>query len=176
MAHQPLDATAAHPAGFGLQLDMDTRAAIASVDVAMDPLDVVSEVTISSGSLALRARAPGIIAGRQDTEQTAHDCHGVFSAAIFDERNLMSELQQISRSTLLKCRVHAQPLVLPLQTGKLRGVIRRQQRHLRCGGRDATVGSRPTQRRCTQRRNTSSLATDPTKRLLEATRSTCCCL
>lgn len=94
MVHQPLDETAA----LSLQLDMDTRAAIASVDVAMDPLDVVSEVTISGGSPAL-ARAPSIIAGRRDTEQAAHDCHGVFSAAIFDERNLISELQQKSRST-----------------------------------------------------------------------------
>lgn len=102
MVHQPLDATAAHRAALSLQLDMDTRAAITSVDVAMDPLDVVSEVTISGGSPAIRARAPGIIAGRRDTEQVAHDCHGVFSAAIFDERNLMSELQQKSRSTFFK--------------------------------------------------------------------------
>ena len=64
-----------HPAALSLQFDMDTRATIASVGVAMDPLDVVNEVTIGGGSPALRARAPGIIAGRRDTEHAAHDRH-----------------------------------------------------------------------------------------------------
>src|SRR5207244_1202826 len=41
--HQPLDAAAARPAALRLQLDMDTRAAIASVGVAVDPPDVVDE-------------------------------------------------------------------------------------------------------------------------------------
>src|SRR6202022_3825303 len=62
-----------------------TRAAITPACVAMDPLDVVNEVTICSGSPALRARAPGIIAGRRDPEHVAHDRHGVVGAAIFDE-------------------------------------------------------------------------------------------
>src|SRR4249919_1736985 len=53
-AHQSLDATAAHPAALSLQFDMDTRAAIAAVGVAMDPLDVINEVTIGDGSAALR--------------------------------------------------------------------------------------------------------------------------
>src|ERR1700737_4026417 len=74
-----------HPAALSLQFDMDTRATIASVGVAMDPLDVVNEVTIGGGSPALRARAPGIIAGRRDTEHAAHDRHRVVSAAIFDK-------------------------------------------------------------------------------------------
>ena len=51
----------------------------------MDPLDVVDEVTIGGGSLALRARAPGIIAGRRDTEHVTHDSYRVVGAAIFDE-------------------------------------------------------------------------------------------
>src|SRR5216684_6573967 len=55
MAHQPLDAATAHPAALGLQLGMDTRTAVASVCVAMDPPDVVDEVTIGDGSSALRA-------------------------------------------------------------------------------------------------------------------------
>jgi hypothetical protein len=38
-AHQPLDTAPAHSAALGLQLDMDTRAAIASACIAMDPLD-----------------------------------------------------------------------------------------------------------------------------------------
>src|SRR5882762_2184654 len=38
-AHQSLKATAARPAALSPQLDMDARAAIASADVAMDPLD-----------------------------------------------------------------------------------------------------------------------------------------
>src|SRR5260370_42188982 len=64
---------------------MDPRAAITPVGVAMDPLDVVSEVTIGGGSSALRARAPGIITGRRDPEHVAQDRHRVVDAAIFDE-------------------------------------------------------------------------------------------
>src|SRR3981081_33904 len=64
---------------------MDTRATIPSVGVAMNPLDVVHEVTIGGGSPALRARAPSIIAGRRDTENDTHDRHRVAGAAIFDE-------------------------------------------------------------------------------------------
>jgi hypothetical protein len=50
--HQPLDATTARPAALSLQLDMDTRAAIAPAGVAVDPPDVVDEVTIGSRSWA----------------------------------------------------------------------------------------------------------------------------
>jgi hypothetical protein len=46
MAHQALDATMAHPAALGLQLTMDTRAAVASPGVTMDPLDLVNEIAI----------------------------------------------------------------------------------------------------------------------------------
>src|SRR5207248_7775458 len=67
-AHQSLDATAARPAALSPQLGMNARAAIAAIGVAMDPLDVVDEVSIGGGSLALRARSPGIIAGRRDAE------------------------------------------------------------------------------------------------------------
>ena len=79
-----LDATAG-PAALSPQLGMDARAAIASACVAMDPFDVVDEVTIGDGSPTLRARAPGIIAGRRDTEHVAQDRHRIVDAAIFDE-------------------------------------------------------------------------------------------
>src|SRR5580700_2720973 len=85
VAHQSLDAAAAHPAALGLQLDMDTRAAIASAGVAMDPLDVVDEFSIGDRSPALRARAPGIITGRRDPEHIAQNPHRVVDTAIFDE-------------------------------------------------------------------------------------------
>jgi hypothetical protein len=55
MAHQSLDAATAHATTLSLQLDMDARAAIASAGIAMDPSDVLDEVTIGSRSLALRA-------------------------------------------------------------------------------------------------------------------------
>jgi hypothetical protein len=84
-AHQSFDATAAHPAALSLQFGMDARAAIASAGVAMDPFDVVDEVTIGGGSSALLARAPGIIAGRRDTEHVAQDRYRVVGTAIFDE-------------------------------------------------------------------------------------------
>lgn len=84
-AHQSLDTTAARPAALGPQLGMDARAAIAAIGVAVNPLDVVDEITIGGGSQALRARPPGIIAGRRDAEHVAHDCHRIVSAAIFDE-------------------------------------------------------------------------------------------
>jgi len=64
---------------------MDARAAIAAIGVAVNPLDVVDELTVGGGSRALRARPPGIIAGRRDTEHVTHDRHRVVGAAIFDE-------------------------------------------------------------------------------------------
>jgi len=54
-AHQPLDTAAAHSAALGLQLDMDTRAAIASAGVAMNPPDMIQQVTVGGGSRALQA-------------------------------------------------------------------------------------------------------------------------
>src|SRR3954451_11364516 len=73
MTHQSLDATAADPAALRLQLDVDARTAIASAGIALDPSDVLDELAIGGRSLALRARAPGIIAGRRDGEHVAQD-------------------------------------------------------------------------------------------------------
>jgi hypothetical protein len=83
--HQSFDAAAAPSAAHGLQLDMDTRAAVASVCLAMDPLDVVDEPAVGGRARALRARAPGIVAGRRDTEHIAQDLHRIVGTAIFDE-------------------------------------------------------------------------------------------
>ena len=85
MAHQSFDTAAAHPAALSFQFGMNTRAAVASACVAMDPFDVVDELTIGGGSPALRARAPGVIAGRRNTENVAQDRHRIVGAAIFDE-------------------------------------------------------------------------------------------
>ncbi len=49
-AHQSLDATAARPAALSPQLGMDARAAIAAIGVAVNPLDVVDELTVGGGS------------------------------------------------------------------------------------------------------------------------------
>src|SRR3954466_2117006 len=84
-AHQSLDATAARPAALSPQLGMNARAAIAPPLGAVNPFDVVDERTIGDGSPALRARAPGIVAGRRNPEHVAQDRHGVAYAAIFDE-------------------------------------------------------------------------------------------
>src|SRR6201997_482886 len=65
VAHQSLDATAARPAPLSPQLGMDARAAIAAIGIAVNPLDVVDELTIGGGSLTLWARPPGIIASRR---------------------------------------------------------------------------------------------------------------
>src|SRR5260370_24734072 len=73
------------PAALGPQIGMEGRVAIASAGVAVDPFDVVDELTIGGGSPALRARAPGIIADRRDPEHAAQDRHRVVGAAIFDE-------------------------------------------------------------------------------------------
>jgi hypothetical protein len=43
------------PAALGPQLGMDARATIASAGIAMDPSDVLDELTIGGGSPALRA-------------------------------------------------------------------------------------------------------------------------
>src|SRR6202045_1038843 len=53
--------------------------------VAVDPFDAVDVPTIGDGSPALRARAPGIVASRRDTEHLAKDRHRIVDAAIFDE-------------------------------------------------------------------------------------------
>jgi hypothetical protein len=64
---------------------MNARTAIAAIGVAVNPLDVVDELTIGGGSWALRARPPGIIAGRRDAEHVAHDRHRIVGTAIFNE-------------------------------------------------------------------------------------------
>jgi len=64
---------------------MDARAAIATIGVAVNPPDVVDELTVSSGSRTLRARPPGIIASGRDAEHVAHDRHRIVGTAIFDE-------------------------------------------------------------------------------------------
>jgi hypothetical protein len=46
MAHQSLDATAARSTTLSPQLDVDARAAIASVGFAMDLLNVVDQTAI----------------------------------------------------------------------------------------------------------------------------------
>src|SRR5882672_6131897 len=84
-AHQSLDATATGPAALSPQLGMDARAAIAAIGVAVNPLDVVDELTVGGGSSALRPRAPGIIAGRRYPEHVAHDRHRIVGTAIFNE-------------------------------------------------------------------------------------------
>ena len=84
-AHQSLDAAEARPAALSPQLGMDARAAIAAACVAVDPLDVVDELTVGGSSLTLRARPPGIISGRRDPEHVAQDRHRIVGTAIFDE-------------------------------------------------------------------------------------------
>src|ERR1700754_481319 len=84
-AHQSLDAASARAAALSPQLGMDARAAIAAIGIAVNPLDVVDELTIGGGSLTLWARPPGIIASRRDAEHAAHDLHRIVGAAIFDE-------------------------------------------------------------------------------------------
>src|SRR5450755_3902360 len=180
MAHQSLDAATAHPAALSLQLDMDARAAIASADVAMDPLDVVDELTIGGRSPALRPRAPGIIAGRRYPEHLAQDPRWVISAAIFDEAKshfgtpakIAIDFFKMSRSMRSRSFSRCKRAISAAWSadGSVACVV---------GRRDAAVGSSPAPRCSTHRRNTesrrpSSLATDPTERPLDATRSTAC--
>ena len=55
---------------------------------------------LAADSRALRARAPGIIAGRRDAEHTAHDPHRIVGAAIFDEAESHFCLPKIYHSRL----------------------------------------------------------------------------
>jgi hypothetical protein len=180
MAHQSLDAAAARPAALGLQFDMDARAAIASTGVAMDPLDVVDEFTIGGRASALRARAPGIIAGRRYFEHLAQHPHRIISAAIFDEAKshfgtpakIAIDFFKMSRSMRSRSFSRCKRAISAAWSADGRGACV-------VGRRDAAVGSRPAPRSSTQRRKTesrrpSSLATDPIERPLEATRSTAC--
>src|SRR6266567_1091262 len=180
-AHQSLDATTARPAALSPQLGMNARAAIAAIGVAMDPLDVVDEVSIGGGSLALRARSPGIIAGRRDAEHVAHDRHRIVGAAIFDKAEshfgtpakIAIDFFKMSRSMRSRSFSRCKRAISAAWSadGSVACVV---------GRRAAAVGSSRAAPRCsTQRRNTesrrpSSLATDPTERPLEATRSTAC--
>ena len=68
-AHQSLNPTAVRPTALSPQLGMDARAAIASIGVAMNSLDIVDELTIGGGPRALWARPPSIIASRGDAER-----------------------------------------------------------------------------------------------------------
>src|SRR5262249_48038415 len=68
-AHQSLDATAARPTALDSQFGMDARAAIAAVCVAINPLDVVDELTVGNRPLALRARPPGVIASTRAADR-----------------------------------------------------------------------------------------------------------
>src|ERR1700758_2382596 len=179
-AHQSLDATAAAPAAMSPQLGMDARAAIAAIGVAVNPPDVVDELTIGCGSLALRARAPGIIAGRRDTEHAAHDHHRIVGAAIFDEAEshfgtpakIAMDFFKISRSMRSRSFSRCKRTISAAWSadGSVACVV---------GRRVAAVGSSraprcSTHRRSTESRRPSSLATDPIERPLDATRSTAC--
>src|ERR1700681_1687047 len=180
MAHQSLDAPTPPPAAPSLQLDMDARAAVASAGVAMDPLDVVDQLTIGGRSPALRPRAPGIIAGRRYPEHLAQDPHRVISAAIFDEAKshfgtpakITIDFFKMSRSMRSRSFSRCKRAISAAWSadGSVACVV---------GRRAAAVGSRPaprcsTQRRKTESRRPSSLATEPIERPLEATRSTAC--
>jgi hypothetical protein len=155
--HQSLDATAARPAALGPQLGMDAWAAIASAGLAMDPLDVVDEVTIDGRSLALRARAPSIIAGRRDGEHVAQDRHRIVGAAIFDEAEshfgppakIAIDFFKMSRSMRSRSFSRCRRAISAAWSADGSGACV-------VGRRAAAVGSRPAPRHSTQRRNTES--------------------
>src|ERR1700676_1093904 len=132
----------------------------------MNPLDVVNEVTIGGGAPALRARAPGIIAGRRDPEHVAQDRHRVVGAAIFDEAEshvrtpakIAIDFFKMSRSMRSRSFSRCKRAISAAWSadGSVACVV---------GRRDAAVGSRPaprcsTQRRKTESRSPTSFATD----------------
>src|SRR4051794_32265089 len=112
---------------------MNPRAAIASACVAVYPFDVVDEVTIGDRSTALRARAPGIIAGRRDPEHVAQDRHWIVGAAIFDKTESHFGAPAKIAIDFLKCRAPCAAARSLAQTGDLCRVVRRRQRRLPCG-------------------------------------------
>src|SRR5882672_3962651 len=174
-AHQSLDATAARPAALGPQLGMDARAAIASARLAVDPFDVVDERTIGYGSPALRARAPGIITGRRDSEYLAQDRHRVVSAAIFDEAEshvrvpakIAIDFFKMSRSMRSRSFSRCKRAISAAWSadGTVACVV---GRHAADAGSCRTLS---TQRRSTESRRPSSLATDVIERPLDSTSS-----
>src|SRR6266850_2323539 len=176
--HQSLDPPAAHAAIA--QLGMDPWAAITLSIVAMDTPDLAQQVTIDDRALAFRARAPGVVAGRRDAEHGAHDPHRIVDAAILDEAEshvrtpakIAIDFFKMSRSIRSRSFSRCRRAISAAWSadGSVACVV---------GRRAAAVGSRPAPRNSTQRRNTesrrpSSLATDPIERPLEATRSTAC--
>src|SRR5450432_2991337 len=157
MAHQSLDATAARSTALSPQLGMDARAAIASVGFAMDPLDVVDELTIGGGSPALRARTPGIITGWRDTEHVAQGRYRVIGTAIFDEAEshfgtpakIAIDFFKMSRSMRSRSFSRCKRAISAAWSadGSVACVVGRQA---------AAVGSSPAPRSSTQRRKTES--------------------
>src|SRR5882672_2056261 len=174
-AHQSLDTSAAHPTALSLQLSMDTGATIASAAVAMDPLDVAQNATICGRSRALRARAPGVIAGRRDTEHVAHDPHLIVGAAIFDETEshvrvpakIAIDFFKMSRSMRSRSFSRCKRAISAAWSadGTVACVV---GRHAADAGSCRTLS---TQRRSTESRRPSSLATDVIERPLDSTSS-----
>ena len=85
VAHLPHDPAAACTRRLRSELDMNPRAAIASMAVAINQLDVRQQDAIGNGSRAFRTRLPRVVAGWRDLEHTAHDPHRIVGVAIFDE-------------------------------------------------------------------------------------------
>ena len=142
VAHLSLDPAAACTMPLRSELDMNPRAAIAAMAVAIDPLDVRQQLAIGNGPRAFRTRPPSVVAGRRDLEHTAHHPYGIVGAAIFDEAEphvrgpakIAIDFFKMSRSmrncSFSRCnRANV-------------SLVRRRQRRLRCGSRGAAAGSR----------------------------------
>src|SRR5215207_48005 len=84
-AHLPLDPAPACVMSSCLEFGMNARAAVAAMAVAMNPLDILQQLSIAHGTSAFRARPPSVVARRRDLQHAAHDPDRIVRAAIFDE-------------------------------------------------------------------------------------------
>src|SRR5206468_7666724 len=116
MAHLPLDPATACMMSLGFEFDMNARAAIAAMAIAMNPLDAFQQRSISQGPEAFRARPPGIVARGRDAEHTAHDLDRIVRAAILDKTEPhVRGPAKIAIDFFKMSRSQAQLFVFPLQ-------------------------------------------------------------
>ena len=88
MAHKSLDASVTQLRGKG-EAGIAHEGSLAAHTIAVDPLDVIDELSIVGGPPALRTSAPGIIASWRDTQHVAQDRHRIVGAAIRKEEEIL---------------------------------------------------------------------------------------
>jgi hypothetical protein len=174
--HHPLDPAAAGATALPPQDGMDAGTTVAAAAVLMDLPDCGQERGIGGCTDARRAITPGVIASRRDLEHSAHQPHRIGVAVVLNEAEahvrvpakIAIDFFKMSRSMRSRSFSWRNRAISEAWFADI-GVACVVGRHA------AAVGSYrnlSTQRRSTESRRPSSLATDATDRRLDNTNST----